>query len=143
VRSTVRGALAVVVALAAVAGLTTSAQADRHKPLPTKAQVEHAKAVAAQKAGDVAAIRAALAVAQARLEQAAERAEVASEAYNGALWKLGEARKATAAAVAAADAATQKVADDRAALAALATASYQNGSSLGTMSAFFSSGGPE
>ena len=87
-RSRTRGVLTAILTVATVLAISTSAQADRHKPIPTQAQVDRAKAVAAQKAGDVAALQASLAVANAHLQQAADRAEIAAEAYNGAMWRL-------------------------------------------------------
>ncbi|RNL62211.1 NlpC/P60 family protein [Nocardioides marmoriginsengisoli] len=68
---------------------------------------------------------------------------MASEAYNGAQWRLGEAKKATAAAIAAADAATERAATERSGLAALATASAHHGGALNGLTAFFAEGGPE
>ena len=94
-RTRTRGVLSAVLALSTVLGVGSAAQADRHKPVPTQAQVDHAQAVAAQKAGDVAALQASLAVANARLRAAADQAEVAAEAYNGAMWQLQQAQQAT------------------------------------------------
>lgn len=142
-RTAVRGALAVAVALAAVAGVTTTADADKDSPVPSQTQVDRAAAEAVHRAGDVASIRAALVQARATLEAAAEEAEVASEAFNGAQWRLSEAKQETAAARVAADAAAEQVEVERAALARLATQSYQNGTPISGLTVFFSSGGPE
>jgi cell wall-associated NlpC family hydrolase len=120
----------------------TAAQADKHKPIPTQAQVAAAQAAADQKAGDVAALRASLAVANARLQAAADRAEVAAEAYNGAMWRLQQAQAATAAAKAAVADALAHVAEQRAGIAQLVTQSYQDGTVLNGMTAFLGADGP-
>jgi cell wall-associated NlpC family hydrolase len=112
--------------VAAVLTVSTSAQADRDKPIPTQAQVDKANAAAAAKAGDVASLQADLAVANARLHAAAERAEIAAEAYNGAMWRLQQAQQATADAKAAVADALAHVADQRAGIAQLVTQSYQD-----------------
>ncbi len=141
-RTRTRGVLSTVLAAVVVLGLGTSAQADKHKPIPTKAQVSHAQAVAAQKAGDVAALQASLAVANSRLRAAADRAEVAAEAYNGVMWRLQQAQKATADAKAAMADALAHVADQRAGIAQLATQSYQDGTALTGVTAILGADGP-
>jgi cell wall-associated NlpC family hydrolase len=125
-----------------VLSISTSAQADRHKPIPSQAQVDRAKAVAAQKAGDVAALQASLAVANAHLQQAADRAEIAAEAYNGAMWRLQQAQQATADAKAAVADALAHVAEQRAGIAQLVTQSYQDGTVLNGVTAFLGADGP-
>jgi cell wall-associated NlpC family hydrolase len=142
VRTRTRGVLTAILTVTAVLTVSTSAQADRHKPVPSQAQVDRAKAVAAQKAGDVAALQASLAVANARLHGAAERAEVAAEAYNGAMWRLQQAQKATADAKAAVADALAHVAEQRAGIAQLVTQSYQDGTVLNGMTAFLGADGP-
>jgi peptidoglycan DL-endopeptidase CwlO len=121
--------------------LGTSAQADRDKPLPTQAQVDKATAKAAEKAGDVASLQASLAVANARLHAAAERAEVAAEAYNGAMWRLQQAKSATDAAKAAVADALVHVDEQRAGIAQLVTQSYQDGA-LNGVTAFIGGDDP-
>ncbi|MFL6158634.1 MAG: C40 family peptidase [Marmoricola sp.] len=142
-RRSVRGALAVAVALTAVAGVTTAADADRGKPVPSQQQVDQANALVTQKAGDVAAIQAALVVANSRLQQAADAAEVAAEAYNGALWRQQQAVAAAVKAKAASKAAGEKVEEQRSGIAALATQTYQDGTALSGVTALIGSGGPE
>jgi cell wall-associated NlpC family hydrolase len=125
-RTGTRGVLTAVVAVATVLTANMSAQADRDKPVPTQAQVDKASAAAAAKAGDVATLQAQLAVANSRLHAAAERAEIAAEAYNGAMWRLQQAQQATANAKAAVADALAHVADQRAGIAQLVTQSYQD-----------------
>jgi cell wall-associated NlpC family hydrolase len=128
--------------VAVLLSMSPSAQADRHKPVPTQAQVDQAKAAAAKKAGDVASLQASLAVANARLHGAAEKAEIAAEAYNGVMWRLQQAQQATAAAKAAAADALVHVADQRAGIAQLVTQSYQDGTVLNGVTAFLGAEGP-
>jgi cell wall-associated NlpC family hydrolase len=110
--------------------------------VPTQAQVDAAKAAASKKAGDVASLQAALAVANAHLQNAAEQAEIAAEAYNGAMWRLDQAKQATAAAKAEVAAALAQIADQRAGIAQLVTQSYQDGTELNGMTAFLGADGP-
>jgi cell wall-associated NlpC family hydrolase len=129
VRSRTRGVLTAIVTVVAVltSVLTAgTAQADKQKPIPSQAQIDKAKAAADKKAGDVAALKASLAVANARLHTAAEKAEVATEAYNGAMWRLQQATQATADARAAVADAQARIATQRAAIAQLVTQSYQD-----------------
>jgi cell wall-associated NlpC family hydrolase len=142
VRTRTRGVLTAVLAVVAVLGAGPSAQADKHKTIPSQAQVDHAQAVAAKKAGDVAALRASLAVANARLRVAADQAEIAAEAYNGAMWRLQQAQKATADAKAAVADALEHVAAQRSGIAQLATQSYQDGTALTGVTAILGGEGP-
>jgi len=142
VRTRTRGVLIAVLTVMAVLVVGTSAQADKHKTIPSQAQVDKAKAAAAKKAGDVAALQASLAVANARLHDAAVKAEVAAEAYNGAMWRLAQAKKATADAEAAVADAEAHVADERAGIAQLVTQSYQDGAALNTVTAVLGGDGP-
>lgn len=130
------------VALALTVSLGGTAVADPTDPLPTEAEVAAADAKLRTKARDVAEIRADLAVASSHLQAAAQQAEVAAEEYNGARYRLAEARKAAVAAKAAAAEADQHVQDQAAGIAALVTQSYQSGTGLTGMTAFFSEGGP-
>jgi cell wall-associated NlpC family hydrolase len=142
VRTRTRGVLTAGLAVVAVLGAGPSAQADKHKTIPSQAQVDHAQAVAAKKAGDVAALRASLAVANARLRVAADQAEIAAEAYNGAMWRLQQAQKATADAKAAVADALEHVAAQRSGIAQLATQSYQDGTALTGVTAILGGEGP-
>lgn len=122
--------------------LAPSAQADRKPTFPSKAQVDAAQASADKKAADVAAIQAALVVANTRLQDAAQRAEVAAEAWNGARWRLSEARKATREAQAEVAAADAEREAQRSGIAQLVTQSYQDGTVLNGMTAFLGAEGP-
>jgi cell wall-associated NlpC family hydrolase len=122
---------------------STAAQADKPQPGPTQAQVDRAKATADRKAADVAALKASLAVANANLQAAADRAEMVAEAYNGAMWRLQQAEQATASAKAAVADALAHVAEQRAGIAQLVTQSYQDGTVLNGMTAFLGADGPD
>ena len=103
--------------------------------VPSQQDVARARAAAADRARDVGAIEAGLVVANQRLEQAAVRAEQASEAYNGALWRLRQAETAARAARAAADRAHRRVGTQRTRIGALVAQSYQQGGDLSAMHA--------
>ncbi|MBO9522560.1 MAG: C40 family peptidase [Nocardioidaceae bacterium] len=146
-RSGTRRLIATVTASAATVALLfwgAPAEADKHKPgTPTQAQVDAAKKAADEKAGDVASLQAELAVANSRLQNAAVQAEVAAEAYNGAVWRLGQAQRKTAHAKAAAVAAAGQVDARRAGIAQLVTQSAQDGTGIARINAFLGGDGPE
>jgi cell wall-associated NlpC family hydrolase len=129
--------LALTLPLAGVA----SAEPDP-KDVPSKAEVDRARAEVATKKQSVAQIEASLAAANARLEQAALDASVAAEAYNGAMWKLSEARKAYRQAQARERQARENVAVQRDGIVSLVTDSYQNGTELNSATAMMSDEGP-
>ncbi len=141
-RTDIRAAGTGLVTLALIGTLNGIAVADPKDPLPSKSQVDTANANLRNKARDVAEIRADLAVANSHLRAAAEQAEVAAEAYNAARWRLAEAKRATAAAKAAATAANRRVQDQAAGIAALVTRTYQSGSDLTGVTAFFGDTNP-
>lgn len=141
-RTRTRGVLIAILTVAAVLGVTTAARADKDDPVPSQAQVDQAKAAAAAKAGDVAALQASLAVANARLQIAAEEAEHVAEAYNGARWRLQQAKQATATAQAQVADALAHVEEQRSGIAQLVTQSYQDGTALNSMTAVLGAEGP-
>jgi cell wall-associated NlpC family hydrolase len=128
--------------LTVVLGAGGAAVADSHKPYPTQQQVDSARQDVASKTASVAAIRARLVVAQQQLAAASDKAEIAAEAYNGALWKLGEARKATRQATRDAAAARAHVEAQRSEIARLVTQSYQQGTDLNSVTALLGASGP-
>ena len=136
-----RAGLAAGLALTAAVGISGVAVAD--KPYPSKQQVQQAQHSVAAKKDSLAAVRKQLASAEAAANTADERAEIAAERYNAAMWKLGRAKKTAAKAQRKAKAAHQKVVDQRAGIANLVVQSYQDGSSLSTVTALLGSGGPE
>ncbi len=128
-RSAVRsGRLTTAVALAClVTGLTavvpTEARADDH--VPDQQEVRQAQRQVAERATDVAAVRAELAQANQRAELAAVLAARAAEAFNGARHHARLTRRAAAAADRLAGAATADVAHQRDAYADAIGTSYR------------------
>lgn len=145
-RTGTRRVIATGMALIASVSLTVAigmpATADEDRPTPSQAQVDAAKAAADRKAGDVAALQAELAVANSQLQAAAERAGIAAEAYNGAIWRLGEARKKTLIAKAVAAANARELEARRAGIAQLVTQSVQDGAGIARLNAFLGGDGP-
>ena len=136
--------VAATAAAALCISITPSAIADKgDRAFPSKDRVAAAKERAEQKARDVGAIKASLLMANQRLEQAAVQAAQASEAYNGAMWRLQLAKEDVQTAKAEAQKAREAVADQRAAIGALVAASYQQSSDLTALGAMMSADGPE
>jgi cell wall-associated NlpC family hydrolase len=135
-------AVAAATTLAVTLPLSGTASADPTPPVPTRAKVDQARAEVADRRAHVKEIEAQLAAANARLEQASLEASIAAEAYNGAVWKLSEARKAYSVAQAREKQAKADVAAQRDAIVALVTESYQNGTELNTATAMLSDEGP-
>lgn len=86
-----RAATVSVAVLALVASLGATATAD--DDVPTREQVDDARSAAVGKARDVATVQAELAVANSRLQQSAIEAAQAAEAWNGARYRLEQARE--------------------------------------------------
>src|SRR5438552_1876978 len=100
-RMLLSGVLAICLA-GSMAVPTLPAEAAKPKPpvIPSKAAVERAKQAAASKAAQVAAIERQLAAANARLQQLGIQSGIADEAYNGAVYRLQQAKAEAAAAAA-------------------------------------------
>jgi cell wall-associated NlpC family hydrolase len=136
--------MAAATTLAVTLPLTGVASAEQKpNPVPTQAQVDQARAAVASKRQSVQQIQSQLAAANARLAKAAEEASIAAEAYNGAMWRLSEARKAYRLAQAREQQAKLDVAGQRAGIVSLVTDSYQNGTELNTATAMMSDEGPK
>ena len=122
-------------------------QADAAKPkppvIPSKAAVERAKQAAASKAARVAAIEQQLAAANARLEQLGVQSGIADEAYNGAVYKLQQAKAEAAAAAARAAKAQQTLVTQRQQIGRFAAASYQGGGDVAKIAPLFTAEGPQ
>jgi len=82
------------IALLALVVVTAPASADPTDPPPSRSDVRKAEQRAEGAADDVDAIQAQIDAANANLEAAAIAAQQAAEAYNGARWRLQEARTA-------------------------------------------------
>ena len=129
---------------AAVAEPDTAA---RHRgdsqAFPSQDEVDLARARAARKAQDVSVIEARMLLADQRLQKASLAAEQASEAYNGAMWRLQQAKDAYRAAQVEAARARRTVATERNRIGALVAQSYQQGGDLSALNAMLSADGPE
>jgi peptidoglycan DL-endopeptidase CwlO len=129
---------------ALVLGVVPSASADRtDRPFPTRDEVAAAQQRVAETERSVGAIKASLLLANQRLEAAAVEAGMASEAYNGAMWRLQLAREELASAREKAAAARRTVDEQRETIGALVAASYQQGGDLNALTAVVGADGPE
>jgi cell wall-associated NlpC family hydrolase len=111
--------------------------------LPSAERVEKAKQEVEKKKRSVAELQAALEASNARLEEAVIQAGYLAEQYNGAVWRLSEARKAKKQAEQAEADAIEAVRNQRRGIITLVTESYQNGTELNTATALVGEGGPE
>ncbi|TCC41105.1 NlpC/P60 family protein [Kribbella speibonae] len=138
------GVLAICLA-GAMAVPTLPAEAAKPKPpvIPSKAAVERAKQAAASKAGQVAAIERQLAAAGARLEQLGIQSGIADEAYNGAVYRLQQAKTEAAAAAARAAEAQKTLTAQRQQIGRFAAASYQGGGEVAKIAPLFTADGPQ
>lgn len=141
-------ATAAAVAVALLASTAPAALAEKGDPsdkgaFPSKQQVDDARARVARTAQSVAAIKAELALANQRLEQAAVEAEQAAEAYNGALWRLEQAAATEDKARLDAANARRRVDAQRDGIARLVTQTYISGGNLTAVEAFVAEDGPE
>jgi cell wall-associated NlpC family hydrolase len=140
----VKAGFVVLVALVMALSSGSIALAEKTPPtVPTQQQVDEAAAAATAKRQSVAQIQDDLVAANARVIQAGQDAEVAAEEYNGARWRLEQARAEHAAATAALEQARADVAEQRASIAVLVADSYQRGSDLSTATVLLSKEGPE
>ncbi len=91
----------------------------------------------------MAAIERQLAAANARLEQLGIQSGIADEAYNGAVYKLQQAKVEAAAAAARATKAQQTLATQRQQIGRFAAASYQGGGDVAKIAPLFTADGPQ
>ncbi|HEY3508738.1 MAG TPA: C40 family peptidase [Kribbella sp.] len=140
----ISGVLAICLA-GSMAVPTLPAEAAKPKPpvIPSKAAVERAKQAAASKAAQVAKIERELAAANARLEQLGIQSGIADEAYNGAVYRLQQAKAAAAAAAARATEAEKTLAVQRQQIGRFAAASYQGGGDVAKLAPLFTADGPQ
>ncbi|HET6738877.1 MAG TPA: C40 family peptidase [Kribbella sp.] len=143
-RLLVSGVLAICLA-GSMAVPTLPAEAAKPKPpvIPSKAAVQRAKQAAASKAGQVAKIERELAAANARLEQLGIQSGIADEAYNGAVYRLQQAKAAAAAAAARAAEAEKTLTAQRQQIGRFAAASYQGGGDVAKLAPLFTADGPQ
>lgn len=143
-RALLSGVLAICLA-GSIAVQPIQAEAVKPKPpvIPSKAAVERAKQAAASKAAQVAVIEQQLAAASARLEQLGIQSGIADEAYNGAVYKLQDAKAEAAEAAARAAKAQQTLATQRQQIGRYAAASYQGGGELARVAPLLTADGPQ
>ncbi|WP_329003886.1 C40 family peptidase [Kribbella sp. NBC_00709] len=143
-RALLSGVLAICLAgTMAVQPLAADAAKPKPPVIPSKAAVERAKQAAASKAGQVAAIERQLAAANARLEQLGVQSGIADEAYNGAVYRLQQAKAEATAAAARATEAEKTLATQRAQIGRFAAASYQGGGDVAKIAPLFTANGPQ
>ena len=142
-RALLAGVLAVSLA-GTMALIPVPAQADPKPPvIPSQSQVNAAKKAAAAKAAQVAAIEQQLAAANNRLEQLGRESEIAAEKYNGAVYRLQQAKVEAAAAAARAQKAAKTLADQQRQIGRFAAASYQGGGDLAQIGSLLTPDGPQ
>lgn len=142
-RSGVNLGVCVAASLALAVSLGVTAYADDDPPVPSTQQVEQARRDVAEKAQSVAQIRADLAAAKGQRDAAELAASIASEEYNGAMWRLSESRKASKVATARLAALRARVVAQGNAMKRLVVQSYQEGTQLNAMTAILDAEGPE
>lgn len=122
-------------AIAVLAGGVTAGAAADDARGPSRQDVQDARDAVTRGKRDVAQVRADLAAAEDRLRSAADAASAAGEAYNGARWRLQQARRAAAKAQVRSAAAAVAVEQLRAGVQASVSAAYENSPALDTLAA--------
>jgi cell wall-associated NlpC family hydrolase len=128
-------ALSLVTGLGGLAAATAEAAPSGHHVYPSRQQVHDARHRAARAADDVASIKAQLVQADLDAQASAVTAEQAAERYNGARWKLQQARRDARVAERHARIAASDARHSRHAYAATVVTSYEMGPSLSPLSA--------
>ncbi|MGH3317347.1 MAG: NlpC/P60 family protein, partial [Nocardioidaceae bacterium] len=118
-----------------VAGVPIAGAQPNDPVFPSQDEVEAAEQRAENTARSVSAIQADFAAANQELEGLGVAAAQAAEAYNGALWRLEQARADARQARRKADRAKARTARQRDGIGALVADTYQGGSDLGQVSA--------
>lgn len=118
------------------------ASADPGDP-PSQQEVDEAREAVAAKATDVESVRAALVLAQARLQETQVAAAQAAEAFNGARYEAQLAAKAARTAERRTQVAAADLERQRAAYAAVMTSAYQQSPTLTALSAISQADGLE
>ena len=140
-RRSLRTGVITLTALLAIGGLSSVATADED-PIPSQAEVDAAERAAEDKAGDVASIQADLVLANQRLQDSAIAAAKAAEAYNGARWRLEQARTEVRAAEKRERRATAALKRQQLAYGDALASSYAMAPELTAMSAMLDADGP-
>jgi len=124
-----------VVLLGLTVGLAQASAADETEPsAPSQAEVDAAQGAATSKAAEVARVQAELAVANDDLRRSSIAAAQATEAFNGARWRLQTARAAVRRAERQLRVVEADLAERRSVIADSLATGYQSGPSLRTFS---------
>jgi cell wall-associated NlpC family hydrolase len=127
--------LGTALACASMMAVPDASALDPDPPGVSQQEVADARAAVAVKADDVSAVRARLAAAQQRLEDAQVAAAKAAEAFNGARYESRQAARTARQAQRRADAASIDLERQRAAYADAVTSAYQMSPQLGALGA--------
>ena len=137
-------ASAVVLAFSGITVIGAGAPAWAKKPvIPSQQEIDKAKADASAKADQIGQTKAQLAAANAELTKLNDTAELAVEAYNGAMVKLDAAKQAAAKAQASLQVAKDNRAKAQLEMNRFAANSYRGSGNLGQISALITSGSPQ
>jgi len=143
VRTLLRPVVAAACVVALAAAPLSSAVADDPLRAPSRGEVQDAQALAAARADEVGKIQARLALARQRLRTVQVESMQATEAYNGAVYRLQQARAEARAAQRRADRAEGEVERQRRALEGFAVGSASAATSVSDLATLLSSGGPK
>jgi cell wall-associated NlpC family hydrolase len=136
-------ALLTAACVAALAAAPLSSAAADPPGTPSRAEVRDAEDRAADRAEEVRDIQARLTAAQRRLRAVQVESMQATEAYNGAVYRLQRARTAALAAQRRSDRADRAVERQRRALEGFAVGSASDATSVADLATLLSSGGPQ
>ncbi|MGH3385501.1 MAG: NlpC/P60 family protein [Nocardioidaceae bacterium] len=140
----IRGGVALATAgLVLVGGLPAAMADGDDRAYPSQSEVDDARDRVDSTQRSVDAIRADLASASAQLEGLAVEAAKAAEAYNGAQWRLEQARDTAKTAKRKAARQDQRLGRQRDQIGRLVADTYQGGGSLGQVGAYLTSEDPE
>src|SRR5690606_13814275 len=133
---------AVAVGLSAALVTSLALPADAKPKYPSKSEVDKAKREADKSAGAAAAMQRKLAAENAKLRTLDNEVEIAVEAYNGAVYRLGQAKKAYTSAKKRAAKSEASVEQARKGVAAIASSAYA-GNGVGQYVSLFGSDDPQ
>ena len=142
-RRLLAGAVALAFSGITVIGAGAPAWATKKPVIPSQQEIDKAKADASAKADQIGQTKAQLAAANAELTKLNDSAELAVEAYNGAMVKLDAAKQAAAKAQASLQVAKDNRAKAQLEMNRFAANSYRGSGNLGQLSALITSGSPQ
>jgi cell wall-associated NlpC family hydrolase len=125
------------------AGLPAASAAQDDPPVPSRAQVDAARARAADVAESVGAIKAQLVLADQQLQAVSLRAEQAVETWNGARYELQQTRTDAVQAQRRVRMALSRLAHEREQVAGVTVSAFQSGNDLSRVGTLVTGGSPE